>query len=179
MPSADEHVSVELTRPAAAEPGGPDSPDRWPRSLRVIVGFAIGCVVAGGLIAAGSAHHPTRAMSWTSAYLVLVAGVVGVGLPLSLRVVDASTKGVQRITVTSLCWQFGNTEVVTGTLLHKPALVTGGGMFLLAALAYAAALLHKGKREHRRLVRFCYVIALVLALSIPAGVVLSVTRAGS
>jgi hypothetical protein len=143
----------------------------------VLLGIAIACVVAGGLVAAVTGPLDLAHGSWLAAYLVLVGGV-GQGAMGAARLVapgppHARTRGRAQI----LAWNLGNALVVTGTLTTAPLVVDAGGLACVVALTLA--LLHS-RRLRSTLTSWAYrAVLAVLLVSVPVGLVLAHLRATS
>jgi ABC-type uncharacterized transport system permease subunit len=137
-------------------------------------------VVLGGAVAAVTGPLSLTKGSWAAAYLVLVCGVpqylVG---RLSFRA-SATSTGWWLLAG----WNAGNAAVVCGTLLRAPLLVDVGGVVLLGCLvAILAGLVRRRPREIVEaltpLLRWLLIAAcLVLAVSVPVGLLLAHLRAG-
>ena len=150
-------------------------PARRPAALPfAAVGAA--CIVAGGLVAAVSAPAPSEHASWAAAYLVLVVGAAqaarGVGQALlALRVPSRRNVAVQ-----FTAWNLGNAAVLTGTLAGITTLVDTGGALLVALLLLRGV---RTGREPRTWLLWAFrLLAAVLLISIPIGLVLARTRPG-
>jgi hypothetical protein len=131
----------------------------------LIVGGA--CVIAGGFVAAVTAHAPTENATWTSAYLVLVGGVAQVAL------------GVGQAWLTErlpsprwLIGELGNAAVIGGTVSGVRPVLDAGGALLIVALALLLMAVRATGRTDWRLVLYRSVAAMVL-VSIPVGLVLA------
>lgn len=144
-----------------------------------VVGFVavgLGCIVAGGLVAAVTGPTGFSAGSWVAAYLVLVAGVAQAGLGAGQSLLAVRAPRPPMVTTELVAWNAGSTAVVAGTLIGSPLAVGVGGI----ALALALILFLYGVRRSRRGRRWQLVLyralAALLALSIPVGLFLSVLR---
>lgn len=135
--------------------------------------IGVGCVIAGGLTAAVTAHTPSEHATWAAAYLVLVAGVAQVALGAGqARLADQQPSSVWLIGELAT-WNLGNALVIAGTVAGLTPLVDIGGLLLVVALALFASV---GRRQtHRLLVLYRAVIAVVL-VSIPVGLVIANVR---
>lgn len=132
-------------------------------------------MAGGGLASAATAMHPTEHTAWAVAYLVLVGGVAQVGLggaQLLLAPPDRSGRGV---TAELACWNVGNAAVLAGVLAAVNALVDLGGALLVAALVLAVLGVRgaPGVGAHRGLLHGFRALVVLLALSIPAGLLLA------
>ena len=131
----------------------------WPF---VFVGVA--CVIAGGLVAAVTSIAPTEHLTWSSAYLVLVAGVAQVGLGLGQEILPPRPPS-QRLSIVELAlWN-------VGTLAGTAAAVDAGGALLVVTLAlvgYAS----RGAAQTWLSHGFRALIVILL-VSIPVGLVLA------
>ena len=142
--------------------------DGWP--FLVIGG---GSVIVGGCVAAGSSVTPSAALSWAAAYLVLVVGVAQVALGLGQGVIirPSVPTGVR---AGELCgWNLGNAAVLVGALCRFETLLLIGSALLLAALALFAFFTRDRAGDHRWLAVGYRILLIVLAISVPAGVLLA------
>lgn len=122
-----------------------------PQRLHAAAPFAILgglAIVAGGGVAAASAHAPSQPLVWMVAYLVLVVGVAqmvfGTGQAWLAEVAPA------RATIWTQWWvlNLGNAGVIGGTLWRRPGLVTLGTLLFVAAIGWF--LVATGHSRHRR-----------------------------
>ncbi len=140
------------------------------------------CVVAGGLVSAATAGAPTEHSAWAVAYLVLVAGVAQIGLGLGQLLSSRRTDATS--TAELVLWNAGNALVLAGVLVPVGVLVDVGGALLVVALVLALYGVRSarssgaersvlaGRSRQWLLVAFRLLVA-VLALSIPAGLILA------
>lgn len=142
----------------------------WPALV-----IALGSVIAGGLLSAVTAHAATQAASWASAYLVLVGGVGTAGLAIGRGLLSASTPSRGRLWGELGLWMAGNALVMLGTLASPAWLVELGSVMLVAALGSVGAGVYRGK-GHTPLRWLFLTLLVVLAVSIPAGILLSNLR---
>ena len=144
-----------------------------------MVGFVavgLGCIVAGGLVAAVTAPTGFPAGSWVAAYLVLVAGVAQIGLGAGQSLFAVRVPSPPVVVSELLAWNVGSAAVITGTLIGSALIVGVGGLGLAVALGlflYAVRRSRPGLRWQLMLYR---ALAAVLAMSIPVGLFLSVLR---
>jgi len=135
------------------------------------------CIVAGGLVAAVSAPAPSEHASWAAAYLVLVVGAAQAALGVGQALLALRVPSRRNVAVQFTAWNLGNAAVLTGTLAGITTLVDTGGALLLVAL-----LLLRGGRTGREprtwLLGAFRLLAAVLLISIPIGLVLARTRSG-
>jgi hypothetical protein len=132
-----------------------------------------GCVIAGGLVAAATAHAPSQQASWAAAYLVLVAGVAQIGLAAGRILLSVGRPSPGRTHAELIAWNLGNAAVIAGTLTDRPLVVDLGGALLVGSLGLATLGVRGGHRWLRRLYRALVVILLV---SIPVGLLLAAQR---
>jgi hypothetical protein len=139
----------------------------------VVLG-AVG-VIAGGCVAAASSVAPSATDSWAAAYLVLVAGVAQVFLGLG-QVWVARPSASPAVCGAELgCWNVGNGAVLVGVLCRFEALLLLGSALLVTALALFAFSTRRSVVERGWLQIGYRILLVVLALSIPAGVLLART----
>lgn len=128
-------------------------------------------VVAGGLVAAVTSPLDWTKGSWAAAYLVLVVGVAQYVMG---RMRPAGPRP-DRVGWGQLAgWNLGSALVIGGTLAATPLLVDLGSVLLVVALVLALLAAAPGRSG---LVGHAYrAMLLVLAVSIPVGIVLSHLR---
>ena len=98
----------------------------------LVAGLA--CVIAGGLVAAVTAHAPTQPASWAAAYLVLVGGVAALGFGVGQAVLASTVPSRGQVGLQLGAWYAGNAAVLVGTLVESPLLVDLGGLALVVGL---------------------------------------------
>ena len=129
-------------------------------------------IVAGGLVAAASGPLDVEKGSWLAAYLVLVGGVAQCAFGQCSFAHGASA---QLSSAQFGLWNIGNLLVVIGTLATVPYVVDVGGVLLLPALLLAVRATIGA--TSRALLWAYRAVLLVLAVSIPIGLVLAHLRA--
>ena len=154
--------------------------DRWPERQRCVAAAPFGaigvlCVIAGGLVAAVTAPAASEASSWAAAYLVLVAGVAQIGLGLGPAVLAPRAPSRRSVIATLGLWNLGNAPVLAGVLLTRTVLVDLGGIALVIALVLALRTVRHSTGP-ALLRRAYWLLAAVLGLSIPIGLVLTRIR---
>lgn len=144
---------------------------RWAAaSPFALVGMA--CIMGGGLLAAVTAHAPSEHSSWTAAYLVLVGGVAQIGLGLGSAVLAPRIPSrVSHLAILAL-WNIGNALVIAGVLASLNVLVDTGGIALVIALVVALRTIRHSPGPVL-LRRTYWLLALILGVSIPTGLVLA------
>ncbi|GAA3925103.1 hypothetical protein GCM10022383_00450 [Microbacterium soli] len=139
------------------------------------------CVILGGLVAAVTGPLALDRGSWTAAYLVLVAGVAQVVMG-SAGVHGRGTTGSARGWVQFALWNLGNLGVLLGTLGGSTVTVFIGSALLVVSLALAFLVTFRPRGGAHppmapRLLLLGYrMLLIVLAVSIPVGMVLSALR---
>lgn len=135
--------------------------------------IALGCVavVLGGLVAAATGPMGWTKGSWAAAYLVLVMGAS----QYAMGRMHSSGAGSDAEGWAQLAgWNLGSLLVIGGTLVATPLLVDLGSVLLVIALALALRSALPGRSG---LGGHAYrAMLLVLALSIPVGILLSHLR---
>ncbi len=151
-----------------------------PSWVLIVCGYA--CIVAGGLLAAVTGPLDLGQGSWAAAYLVLVGGIGQLGLGWVPGVLGRPTDGTSAWAV-MLAWNLGNALVIAGTLAGLTLGVDAGSVLLVLALVLALVALTGWRREvpaadrWRRRLGWAYLALLVLlAVSIPVGIVLAHLR---
>lgn len=160
------------------ESGDPDLLVDQFSDLRTALPFvAIGtaCVVAGGFVAAVTAHAPTEHTSWAAAYLVLVAGVAQVALGAGQTLLARHRPSARLVVGELLTWNLGNAAVVTGTVSGVVPVTGGGGGLLVVALALLLASTRGPRRTGWPLALYRTLIVIVV-VSIPVGLLLAELR---
>ena len=143
--------------------------------------LGVASVVAGGLVAAVVAHDPSEKPVWSSAYLVLVAGIGQIGLALGRTLLPARPPTPGAVVRDFAVFALGNAGVVLGTLIDMVWLVDAGGALLVVALASmlwgvrgtSGATAHETAGWLESLLWTYRVIVVVLLVSIPVGLVLA------
>lgn len=159
---------ASASRPAPVEDGPHDR-------VSVMVPFLIigsACVVAGGFVAAVTAHAPTEHASWAAAYLVLVAGVAQVGLGAGQALLARRPPSARIVAGELVAWNLGNAAVIAGTVGGATVAVDAGGVALVVALLLILVTTTRPRRTGWPLWAFRGLILVVL-VSIPVGLVLA------
>lgn len=133
------------------------------------------CVLAGGLVAALTAHAPSENATWTSAYLVLVAGVAQVVLGGGQAWLADRPPAPRWLVGELAAWNLGNAAVIAGTVSGVTPVLDIGGALLIIALALLLVALRGTGRTGWLLALYRAVAAIVL-VSIPVGLVLAELR---
>jgi hypothetical protein len=135
------------------------------------------CIIGGGLLAAITAHAPSEHSSWAAAYLVLVGGVAQIGLGFGSAALAPSIPSRRaRIGIFAL-WNIGNALVMAGVLVSLNVLVDAGGIALVIALVLALRTIRHSTGP-ALLRRSYWLLAIILGLSIPTGLMLTRIRGG-
>lgn len=151
----------------------------------MLTSLGVFCVVVGGLVAAVTGPLELTHGSWTAAYLVLVGGVTqcAMGQSRTRRPDVAQPRAWAWAQIGT--WNLGNALVIGGTLSSQTLIVDLGSVLLVAALAIALqatrptpamAARSADRRVPPWIERSYRILLLVLALSIPVGIVLSHVR---
>ncbi|TXG76232.1 hypothetical protein E6Q11_05010 [Candidatus Dojkabacteria bacterium] len=74
--------------------------------------LAILAIIAGGVVSAFSAKKPTRFMMWMTAYLVLIAGIVQIGLIFGWYLLDIAFTAP--VIIAFILYNLGNISVIIG-----------------------------------------------------------------
>ena len=136
---------------------------------------ALLAIVAGGLVAAVSAHAPSRALVWMVAYLVLVVGVAQAALGAGQAWLAAIRPSVRLVVLQCLLFNLGSAGVIAGTLMASAPLVTTGTVvFVVALLLFLAGT--RGAPAGWVLTAYRLGIGLVV-IGAAVGVLLSLLRA--
>lgn len=140
-------------------------------SARALTALGALGVVAGGLVAAVTGPMGWAKGSWAAAYLVLVVGVAQYVMG-RFRAVDDGDDRAGWVQLAG--WNLGSALVIGGTLVTTPLLVDGGSVLLVVALVLA--LRARVARVPSAAALAYRALLLVLAISIPVGMVLSHLR---
>lgn len=178
------------SRPAATDAapgaavGASAAQPPWRPYLPALVVGAL-CIIAGGLVAAVTGPLALAHGSWAAAYLVLVAGVAQIALPVGqamLALWARNPVGRRLLLVEFAGWNLGNAAVIAGTLSNTTWLVNLGGALLVVALTALLVATRSGPGRvevaRGRRVALLAVRALValLLVSIPVGLWLAHVR---
>ncbi len=139
--------------------------------------IGVGCIVAGGLVAAVTAPAPTEHGTWAAAYLVLVAGVAQVALGVGQALIATRAPSPRTVLAQVIAWNLSSVAVVAGTFADLTTLVYAGGALLVAALLLLLRSVHDSAVPRWQLAAF-WLLAVVLLVSIPIGLVLARIRSG-
>lgn len=150
-------------------------------TTRAFATVGVGCIVAGGLIAAVTGPLSLEHGSWLAAYLVLVGGVAQYAMGRARVWFPRRAQPQLWGWVGFLGWNVGNAAVIVGTLLGLPPVVYLGSALLVATLLIALdatrPLSGSARDSDSRLLGWAYrTMLLVLAVSIPVGMTLSHLR---
>ncbi|HET8770629.1 MAG TPA: hypothetical protein VFM71_06580 [Gemmatimonadaceae bacterium] len=134
-------------------------------------------IVTGGLIAAVTAHSPTREAMWAAAFLVLVAGVAQAALGAGQSLLVSRAPSAKLVAFEVVTYNAGCLLVLAGVLAEALPLLDVGS----ALLALSLILLLRGASPSEPVrVRFVVLyraLLILVLLSIPVGLVLA--RRGS
>lgn len=137
---------------------------------------AVGCIVAGGFVAAATGPLELDHGSWLAAYLVLVGGVTTAAIGVAQHHLPPAPPDPSRVRLQLTCLCVGNAAVIAGTLLTAPLLVDAGGIILGFGLAVAFVLV-RGAHDHHRLATGYRCLLAVVLIGIPVGLILAHVRA--
>ena len=144
------------------------------RSAAPFAAVGVACIVAGGVVAAATAHAPTEHALWAVAYLVLVGGVGQLALGTGQAWLAGAPPSTAVLAVEFAAWNVGNAAVITGTIAGLVWLTDLGGVLLVLALALLLTGT-AGARPGWALRSYRILVALIL-VSIPVGLVLARVR---
>lgn len=143
-------------------------------------GFAVAgliAVIVGGLVSAVAGPTGFAEGSWVAAYLVLVAGVAQAGLGTGQALLAAALPSRRRRRAQLVLYNVANLAVLVGTLTGSVAAVLAGGVLLLAALALFLTAVRPARTHRWHLAGYRGLVVL-LGVSVPVGLALSVLRHG-
>ena len=141
-----------------------------PSPRRALLTLGALCVVLGGLVAAATGPLDWAKGSWAAAYLVLVVGVTQYVMGWMHR--DRDDRDVPGWTQLA-AWNVGSLLVIGGTLAATPLVVDLGSVLLVLALVLGAL---ATRSRSGGVVLAHRAMLLVLAVSIPVGIMLSHLR---
>src|SRR5699024_9719062 len=135
-----------------------------------------GCIAAGGLVSAVTAPVPNEASAWAVAYLVLVCGLAQVLLGSGRVLLSSTSPSWRSIAAECMGWNVANAAILVGNLADVASLLYLGAVLLLVDIGL---LLH-GVRRNAGTTRwplYTYrVLAALLAVSVPVGLLLARMR---
>ncbi|MGB3733078.1 hypothetical protein [Microbacterium sp.] len=142
------------------------------QAFRVVGAIAI---IAGGMLAAVTGPLQLEAGSWAAAYLVLVAGVAQYVMGIAVQ--HWHRTGPAQNWWWFALWNLGHIGVVGGTVAHSTILVFVASGTLVVALVLAfLATFRTSDVAHRMLLIGYRILLVLLAISIPVGMVISAIR---
>ena len=130
-------------------------------------------VLAGGFAAAVDGVTPSPHLSWASAYLVLVCGLAQIVLGGGQALVASSPPRARLVTWQFAAFNLGNAAVLAGTLSMVTVVLDAGSALLLVALGLFAWATKETGLSHRSVAPVYRAALLVLAVSVPIGVLLA------
>lgn len=146
-------------------------------TMRSFVVVGVFAIIGGGLVAAVTGPLGFASGSWAAAYLVLVAGVAQATLGGGQAMLAATAPSGRRRGWQLLCYNAGNVAVLAGTLTGAVAVVMAGGTMLFGALVLFLTAVPRGHTRGWAMTIYRG-LTVVLAVSIPVGLVLSALRHG-
>lgn len=154
---------------------------RWDAAWALVAAGFIGIIV-GGVVAAMTAPLHWAHGSWAAAYLVLVAGVAQLGLGIGQAWLAPEVPSRRRRAGELVTWNVGSLLVIIGTVVTQPIVVDLGAVLLIIGLVLfitgvrgaAATVTPAGVWVLRAYV----LIAVIIAVSMPVGLVLAAVHAG-
>lgn len=149
------------------------APRRTDRELIACAGTSAALIIAGGLVAAVNSAAPFAHGSWLAAYLVLVGGVAQLALGVGPLLLPAPWSSGPLVRAQLLLWNAGTGLVAVGVLTDVTAVVIGGSVVVLGALACFARNAGPAREPGRGRVLAYRVVIAVLAISVITGIALS------
>ena len=134
-------------------------------------------VITGGLVAAVTSPLGLEHGSWSSAFQVLVGGVMQGALGIAQHHLAAGRIGRRTLLAQLLSWNLGCLAVIGGTLITAPLLVDAGGLLLVVAMVLMIRAVGRGARGPAWALWLFRAALVVTAASIPVGLVLAHLRA--
>lgn len=144
-------------------------------ATRYFAATAVLAIVLGGLLAAATAHAPTRHLNWLAGYLVLVVGVAQyvLGAAGSHLVARPRARGAVRWHWAIL--NLGHAGVIAGTLVPSFALVAAGTVVYIVGTGWFGLVTLSASRRDMRILAYR---VLVVALLVTAVVGLGLSASG-
>lgn len=140
-----------------------------------VIGTA--CIVSGGLIAAVTAHSPSRQVLWAVAFLVLVGGVAQIALGVGQALLAASAPARRVVIAELVAYNAGSALVLAGTLSARLLLTDVGGALLSLALVLLFRGVHGSRATGGWTVNLYRALIAIVLLSVPVGLVIAHLRA--
>lgn len=147
---------------------------RWP-AVRWFARIGAVCVVAGGLVAAVTGPLELDDGSWLAAFLVLIAGVAPIGFGVGQALLASTCPSGRTVRTELIAWYLGVVATIVGTLVNAP-IVASIGSLLVAGTVAAFLIAVRGATRGRAASMLYRVIAAVVLVSVPVGIVLSWAR---
>ncbi|HLQ84535.1 MAG TPA: hypothetical protein VK110_00135 [Salinisphaeraceae bacterium] len=141
------------------------------RATRLFLVVGLAAILAGGLLAAVTAHDPVRPLIWLSAYLVLIVGLAQCVFGVGQTALRARPPGTVLVGSQWLLFNLGNLGVVIGSLGNYLMLLTVGTVLFFAALALFA--LSVRQSQYQRLGYAYYAVLAIVAAGAVIGLGLS------
>lgn len=158
--------------PAGARAAGALPVHAMQRALPFLVAGVV-WVIAGGVLAAATAYVTTQKTAWATAFIVLVGGVAQAGLGVAMGWL-AQRARLRTAWVAFAVFNLGSVGVLAGQLTAVIALTFAGGAVLVAALVVIVVATRNGSPGHPILVWSFRALVILLAVSIPVGLILAV-----
>lgn len=132
----------------------------------------------GGIVAAVTRPTGFDLGSWLAAYLVLVGGVAQIAVGTGQATLSGGPAGIATLRNELLAWNLSLVLVVAGTLLGVPIVTSLGGVLLIGALTLFLLGVRSGPSSTRRVRLLFEAIVVVVAVSVPIGLVVAWIRHG-
>lgn len=145
--------------------------------MRALPYYLVGMlsIVGGGLLAAVTAHATTQKTAWATAYIVLVSGVAQIVLGWAMDALAPRGRSAMHWVVFA-AWNLGNIGLLAGQFSGLLPLTYLGSLILVVGLVGTLVSTRHGSRggaAHPVLLWGFRIVVLVLAVSIPIGVMLA------
>lgn len=137
--------------------------------------FGIDAIISAGLLAAFTAHSPSQFYSWTTAYLVLVVGILQIGFSISLYVL-AKVSSSKLIILAFILYNLGNFCVIFGTALkdvtdNHTLVVDLGGLLIVVTMLLFMFIARVAIKSWLKI--FFYTLVGIILISVPIGLILA------
>lgn len=150
---------------SGAEAATGESPAKCWSAARPFAVLGTAAIIAGGLVAAASAHHPQQLLVWMAAYLVLIVGVAQIMFGAGQAWLSTRTPRASWLTGEWIVFNLGNALVIAGTLAGNFVLVFAGTVLFSAGIALFL-LLTRGAAHRGWLIGYRILLGLIFLSSL-------------
>lgn len=141
-----------------------------------LIASGIAGVLGGGVAAAVTGPTDWERGSWVAAYLVLVVGAGQLALGACQAILAREVPPTRLAWCEWLLFTLSSIGVITGTLVHRSWIVVVGTVILAVALVLFGVGAPLDSARHRTAANVYRIVLLILVVSAPIGVILSIVR---